>query len=179
MSELLQFAFQPQKFLFILVLLTCGVLIMFIKDILINQFNELKITVKDAAHGIEEKTAFLRDKISQHTIVMSELSGEIGKLRQQLMTDVKTTMHTIDLIRAEIHNLENNMKKTTAEFSDQVTFVSRIRKDLEDAYGNIKRLDQDLEGLKISVTSGHDAVKKMYQVLMSHNDKIKKIGEKL
>ena len=176
-SDLFKYLNEPDKLLLVFAALIAVTLGAWLKDRLISEFDEMKLTVKEASHQIDQNTKILREKMMVYQMNMHELSGEVGKLRGQLLEDVRTLIHKFELIKSEVSRVEQSFKTSSETFQEQITFISNIRADLEKVYGSVERIDQNYDGLKITVVQHRETLDRIHQVLVAHNEKIKKIKE--
>jgi len=139
------------------------------------EFDEMKEVVRHSASKIESQCQQTREGLLKHSLFMQDLSEQISKLRGTLYKDIQGLVHKSELIAMEIDKIERSFKATAQDFDSQVQFIANIRKDLEEMYGDIKRVDENAEGLKITVVNHKNTLERIHQVLVSHNDAIKKL----
>jgi methyl-accepting chemotaxis protein len=175
MSFLIEALNDPTRFITVLMFILLTIVLNWFRKRMSVEFEEMKEVVRNSAGKIESQCQQTREGLLKHSLYMQDLSEQISKLRGTLYKDIQGLVHKSELIAMEIDKVERSFKATSQDFDSQVKFISSIRTDLEKMYGDIKRVDENAEGLKITVVNHKNTLKNIHQVLLSHNESIKKM----
>ena len=176
MAQLIDiFIKNPNHLISALLLTVLGIVLVWFKDRLIAEFDEMKFTVKRASEDMENQAKNTRIKLMEHQMSMSDLAVEVAKLRSVIVKEIDLMMSHTSKIEREMREIEHNFKHNADDFSTQITFISSLRNDLERMYGEVERLDKDQDGLKITVATQRQTLENLHKVLVAHNETLKEL----
>lgn len=178
MLELLKHLNQPEKVLLIVLFMACLTLGAWLKERLLAEFKEMKDTVRRVGGDVEQTTRGLQDRILSLQMSMNDLTGELAKIRAQILTDAAGLLTKFEAVRGDMAKLEQSIKDSAQSMEAQGAFIAKIRHDLEEMYGKVKRIEEAHGGLEVSVGRHREMLDQVCRVLMAHGEKIKKVEGK-
>lgn len=178
MLELLKHLNEPQKVLLIVLFMACLTLGAWLKERLLAEFKEMKDTVRRVGGDMEQTTRGLQDRILSLQMSMNDLTGELAKIRAQIVTDAAGLLTKFEVVRGDMEKLEGSLRESAEAMEAQGAFIAKIRHDLEEMYGKVRRIEEARGGLEVSVGRHREMLDQVCRVLMAHGEKIKKVEGK-
>ena len=133
---------------------------------------------------MEEVLALSANKIEKNTSDNSHTLEEHAKFiikMHQKLSDLKLqTLESHSSVYEELKTIELNLQKLNKKISENLVimeshskFISLLKNDLQNLYGNLDHIDKNQQGLEISVSGTEKKIDDIKKILVTHNQWIK------
>lgn len=140
-----------------------------------NDLTKLQDILNHSSSSIEKST-------SQNISTLEDHAKFIFNLHKKLNALKLSSLNSHLQIKEDLLSIESNLKKLNKQIVENLitmeshaTFISNLKNDLTELYGNIERLDKNKEGLQIEVTGIKNNIDDIKKILVAHNTTIKNI----
>lgn len=124
----------------------------------------LGAVIKKSVNQVFNYSENTKEALSTHATMISDLSTETKKNKADSEISNGKLSSDMDRLRTDIKNAQYSFETKTENLQDGLKFVVSMKGIMEEMGGKLTRIDQDVQGLKITVATqadGAEAAKKL------------------